>query len=117
MGPFIDNDAFFEKELSRGVRLRIVSGDKLMLSEVTLEPGAVVPLHSHPHEQAGRCLSGEFELEVGGEARRIRAGDTYLIPGGVPHSARGLEERCVTLDIFSPPREDYLPEPRHRGRG
>lgn len=107
--PFVDPDTFHEMQLADGVRARIASGERIMLSEVTIEPEGVVPLHSHPHEQAGCCLSGEFELEISGDARRIKAGDCYLIPGGTPHAARGVGQKAVTLDIFSPPREDYLP--------
>ena len=108
--PFIDDSDLFDKQLIEGVHARIVAGEKLMLCEITLQAGAVIPLHHHPHEQAGRCLEGEFELEIDGEARVVRAGDTYLIPGNVPHSARGLDAPATTLDIFSPPREEYLPE-------
>lgn len=107
--PFIDSTSFHAKELAQGVTARLVSGERIMLSEVTIEPDGVVPHHSHPHEQAGVCLNGEFDLEVAGEVRRIKAGDYYLIPGGTVHAARGVGSKAVTLDIFSPPREDYLP--------
>ena len=46
---------------------------------------------------------------MAGEVRRIKPGDLYLIPGDTLHAARGVGQRAVTLDIFSPPREDYLP--------
>ena len=81
-----------------------------MLSELTIEPDGHIPLHSHPHEQAGRCLSGEFDLEVDGVTRRMKPGDYWLIPGGTPHAARGVGQAALALDVFSPPREDYLPE-------
>lgn len=106
---FLRPEDFHERSLGEGVTGRIAAGDRVMLSRVTIEPDGLVPVHSHPHEQAGMCIRGEFDLEVDGELRRIRAGDFYLIPGGVPHGARGAGRRAVTLDIFSPPREDYLP--------
>jgi quercetin dioxygenase-like cupin family protein len=96
-----------EKELAPGVRLRVVSGEKLMLSRVDLEPGAVVPDHEHPHEQFGLVLEGDAEFTVGGDTRRLRAGDYYAIPGGVRHAVVTGAGGAVCLDIFSPPREEY----------
>ena len=107
--PFPSDDDLFHRDLLPGVGLDLVWGERIMLSRVTIEPDGVVPLHRHEHEQAGVCLSGEFDLEVDGETRRIRPGQLYLIPGGTAHAARGVGVRCVTLDIFSPPRDDYKP--------
>jgi quercetin dioxygenase-like cupin family protein len=107
--PFIKPEDLFRRRLFPGVELALAWGENLMLSVVTIEPNGVVPLHSHPHEQAGCCLKGEFELEIDGEARRLKEGDLYIIPGGTPHAARGIGQRAVALDIFSPIREDYLP--------
>lgn len=79
-----------------------------MLSFVHFERAdALVPTHQHPHEQAGVGIEGEFELVIDGDARIIRAGDSYLIPGGTPHSARSVNGPARALDVFSPPREDY----------
>ena len=79
-----------------------------MLSIVEIAPRAVVPIHSHPHEQAGVMLQGEFDLTVGGETRRMKPGDAYVIPGGVEHSVLGSDGWALALDVFSPPREDYM---------
>lgn len=96
-----------EKTLLKGVTTRLAWGDRLMFSLVTLEPHAVVPEHSHDHEQMGLVLEGEFEMGIGGERRRVRRGDAYLIPSQVRHSARGFGKRAQALDVFSPPREEY----------
>lgn len=96
-----------ERELLPGVRIRTAWGEKLMVSVVTFEPEAVVPEHSHPHEQMGMGLAGTFELTVDGKAHRIGPGDIYLVPGNVKHSARAFAEPVTTLDLFSPPREEY----------
>ena len=42
-----------------GVQIRTCAGDKIMMSLVEFEPGAVVEEHSHPHEQTGMMLSGQ----------------------------------------------------------
>ena len=104
---FIDLKDTFKKQLAPGVNLNVAWGHKLMLSVVELEPGSTVPMHSHPHEQAGIVLEGEFDLTIGGETRRVRRGDMYIIPGGVEHAAVTGEGKAVALDIFHPIREDY----------
>ena len=107
MSYFMRQDEIPAKTLPNGAVARVVSGEKLQFSIVRIEPGSVVAEHSHPHEQAGMVLEGEFDLDVGGERRTLRAGDLYLIPGGVKHAAYGLGAPAVTLDVFSPPREEY----------
>lgn len=95
-------------EMMPGVFRRTMnSGDHTTIVEVTIEPGAVVPAHSHPHEQIGYMAAGRALFEVGDEAMELVAGDSYLIPGGVTHKVTGIE-RTVAIDIFSPVREEYL---------
>ncbi|NWJ48564.1 MAG: cupin domain-containing protein [Chloroflexi bacterium] len=100
-------------ELAQGIKMQLFSGENVMMSFVTLEPGALVPLHSHPHEQMGTVLEGEFIFYIGGLAeengKRVTKGDIYLAPGGVLHAARSIGDKpCLTLDIFGPIREDYI---------
>lgn len=90
-----------------GVEIRTTAGEKLMLSVVTFEPGSVVPMHQHPHEQMGVMLSGRLRFMVGGETRVLGPGDQWSIPGGVPHEVVALDEPAVALDVFHPVRDDY----------
>ena len=95
------------KTLAPGVTAKIASGEKMMLSLVTLAPDAVVPTHSHPHEQMGLMVSGTMEFTI--------AGETACSPGMRCTSSReGCRTRrragpggAVALDAFSPPREEY----------
>lgn len=96
-----------EQEIAPGVKIQVAWGDKIMLARVVLEPGARVPMHSHPHEQAGIVLEGEFDFTIGTQTRRVKAGDTYFIRGGVTHGCLACIGRVVVLDVFSPPREEY----------
>jgi quercetin dioxygenase-like cupin family protein len=82
-------------------------GEKVMMSVIETAPHAVVPRHSHPHEQAGMMLQGQFEMTIGDETKLLRPGDSYVIPGGVEHSVQGQEGWALALDVFSPPREEY----------
>jgi quercetin dioxygenase-like cupin family protein len=95
-----------EREVFPGFRGRFVHSDRMTFAYWTIAAGAALPAHSHPHEQVVNMLDGEFELTVDGTAHRLRAGDVFAIPGGVPHSGRALTEVRV-LDVFAPVREDY----------
>lgn len=62
--------------------------------------------HSHPHHQLVYVLSGSIEITVAGEAQIAKAGDSFVVDGGLEHQARAIEESDV-LDVFTPVREDY----------
>ena len=96
------------RELAPGVILRTMWGEKIMMSRVGIVANAVVPMHSLPHEQAGMVLEGEFDFTIGGETTTLKEGDYYIIPGGVEHGLFANDQPSVALDIFSPPREDYI---------
>ena len=83
-------------------------GDGAMLNLIEFEPGATVPLHSHPHEQLGIVLRGMQALVVDGVARELGPLEGYVLPGGVEHSAYCGPEGALVLDVFAPVREDYL---------
>ena len=95
------------RTLAPGVTAKIASGEKMMLSLVTLAPDAVVPTHSHPHEQMGFMVSGTLEFTIEGETRVLSGNDMYFVPGGVPHAAKGGPGGAEALDVFSPPRDEY----------
>lgn len=104
---FFEPHELKEKEIAPGVKIRTISGEKMLISLVDLNPHSEVPLHNHPHEQVGIILEGEMEFTIGNETRICKKGDTYVIPGGVMHGVKVLEKPAVALDIFSPPREEY----------
>ena len=106
--PFFDITTQLEKQVFDGVSIRTIHGEKLMLSYVYLQPNSTVAEHSHHHEQMGMVLEGTFELTIDGESRTLKQGDTYLIPSHVKHSAKAFDRSAIVLDIFSPPREDYI---------
>jgi quercetin dioxygenase-like cupin family protein len=102
---FDDVKAF---ELAAGVTGRPLFGAGAMINLIELEPNAVVPLHSHPHEQLGIVLRGIQALVVDGEAHELGPLEGYVLPGGVEHSAYAGPEGALVVDIFQPIREDYL---------
>ena len=88
------------------VRRTLSTSESMMLIDVILEKDAVVPLHSHPHEQIGYLVSGRFLFELGDEQRELGPGDSWLVPPNVPHQVTALEP-SLAIDVFSPPREEY----------
>ena len=107
MQYFCDLENREAKETAPGVHIRTFWGNKMLLSIVDLAANAVVPAHSHPHEQAGTVISGEFEMTISGETRWLKPGDTYIVPGGLEHGGRTGEDPARVMDMFSPVREDY----------
>jgi quercetin dioxygenase-like cupin family protein len=94
-------------EMLPGIWRRTLSyGQRLMVVQVTLEEGVVVPVHSHPHEQITYVIEGQLAMEVGGQTHVLGPGDSLLLPGDVEHGAT-VAERTRVIDTFSPPREDY----------
>jgi gluconolactonase len=103
-----------------GVRMDVYSGTRMMLNFYTIAPGATIGWHSHPHEQIGTILGGEIHLRVGAQDAEpwvLRKGDVYVIAPDVPHTGTAGPEGVDALDIFSPPREDYLAHARARRDG
>ncbi|MEZ5293816.1 MAG: cupin domain-containing protein [Vicinamibacterales bacterium] len=103
--PFYDLDALPTRQLFPGFVARLVHTPVVTQSFVQCDAGASFPEHQHPHEQTVVVLDGELELQVDGQAHRLRPGSAYVIPGNVPHSGTALVDTRV-LDIFSPVRED-----------
>lgn len=107
MNSFWNPENIVPKVLAPGVTAKIASGERMMFSLVTLTPDAVVPTHSHPHEQMGMMVSGTMEFTIAGETRLLSGNEMYVVPGGVPHAAKAGPGGAVALDAFSPPREEY----------
>lgn len=86
---------------------KMVTGDKLMVVRWSFRAGADVPGHRHPNEQVAWMLSGTMRLRVGDRQLVCKPGDVVVIPGGVEHQAT-FPEDCDVIDIFAPPRADFL---------
>jgi quercetin dioxygenase-like cupin family protein len=107
MSYFYSPDERATKTLFGEITARTFWGEKMLMSLVDLPARSVVPLHSHPHEQAGIMLRGEATFTVGGEKRLVKTGEMWIIPGGVEHMVEVGDEPALALDVFSPVREDY----------
>lgn len=85
----------------------MIVGNKVMLARVLLKQGAHVPLHQHHNEQVTYVLDGALKFAIDGKELVVRAGEVLCIPSEMPHEAWALED-TVDLDVFHPPREDWL---------
>ncbi|GAC1446662.1 MAG: hypothetical protein NVSMB56_07480 [Pyrinomonadaceae bacterium] len=88
----------------------MITGDRMMLAHVYLKKGCIVPKHSHENEQITYILEGALRFWIGedeGEQIVVGAGEVLHIPSNVPHKAEALED-TLDVDIFSPPRQDWL---------
>ena len=106
--PFIKEQDLPKLKLFPKAFSGIIAGEQIMLSFLDLEPGCEIPEHSHPHEQAGLVLQGSFRFRIGSDERVTGPGDAFIVPPDVVHSGEVVEGPVKIIDIFSPPREDYL---------
>ena len=99
-----------EEPLSDLLSRKLITGNRMMLAHVYLKKGCVVPRHSHENEQITYILEGGLRFWIGGDESQVidvMAGEVLHIPSHVQHKAEALED-TLDVDIFSPPRQDWL---------
>jgi quercetin dioxygenase-like cupin family protein len=103
-------DSMKKERVSDMLERRLITGDRMMLAHVYLKKGCIVPKHSHENEQLTYILEGALKFWIGddeSEEITVHPGEVLLIPSQVPHKAEALEE-TLDVDVFSPPRQDWL---------
>ena len=95
------------EKLNDMIDRQMVVGNKLMLAHVFLKKGAHVPMHHHHNEQVTYILEGALKFAIDGKEIVVRTGEVLCIPSNMPHEAWALED-TLDLDVFDPPREDWL---------
>ena len=103
---FVKFDSLEEKEPVPGYKAVFVHSKNMTLAYWEVEEGAVMPEHSHPHEQVASVVEGRFELTVAGETRVLDINSAAVIPSNTPHSGKAITH-CRIIDAFHPVREDY----------
>ena len=107
---FNKHDNIGYRESLPGIQQKTLAyGEKTLMVEFRIQKGAVLPTHKHPHEQTGCLVSGRLELTIGEETCLQKPGDSWCIPGDTQHGATAIED-SVAVEVFSPVREDYLPQ-------
>jgi quercetin dioxygenase-like cupin family protein len=103
-------DSMKKERVSDMLERRLITGDRMMLAHVYLKKGCIVPKHSHENEQLTYILEGALKFRIGEDGAEeivVSAGEVLLIPSNIPHMAEALEE-TLDVDVFSPPRQDWL---------
>ncbi|MGM5469623.1 cupin domain-containing protein [Flavobacteriaceae bacterium LMO-SS05] len=95
-----------QRELAKGIRGRYFHTKSNTIGFVDIDKGAILPAHSHIHEQTTQITEGQLEMTIDGVTQILEPGIITLIPSNIVHSARALTD-CKVVDIFSPVREDY----------
>ncbi len=98
------------EQLAPGIARRYIYGEHIMVAQILLDKGAVVPKHAHMNEQISNVMSGKLEFRFGDDGTDIKVagvGETVVIPGNLPHEVIALED-SVAVDLFSPPRQDWI---------
>jgi quercetin dioxygenase-like cupin family protein len=85
----------------------MVVGEKIMMARVIMKKGAHVPRHYHHNEQVTYILEGALKFAIDGKEIVVKAGEVLCIPSNMPHEAWAIED-TLDLDVFTPPREDWL---------
>lgn len=102
-------ESMTEEHVTDLISRRLISGEKGMVAQLYLKKGAMVPMHTHHNEQFTHLLEGVLKFWIGEEREELilRGGEVLHIPSNVPHAAEALED-CLDVDVFCPPREDWL---------
>ncbi len=98
------------EQLKPGLSRKLITGERMMIAHVYFKSGEEVPRHSHENEQLTYILSGALRFWFGpGDEQELtlRAGEVVVIPSHLPHRAVALED-TLDVDVFCPPREDWL---------
>jgi quercetin dioxygenase-like cupin family protein len=98
------------EQLKPGLTRKLITGERMMIAHVQFKKGELVPKHSHENEQLTYILSGALRFWFGPNGEQeltVRAGEVVVIPSNLPHRAQALED-TLDVDVFCPPREDWL---------
>ena len=103
-------DDLAAEPLKDGLSRRLITSERMMIAHVYLKKGADVPRHSHENEQITYILEGALQFWLGENETQeltVRAGEVLVIPSNLPHRALALED-TLDVDVFNPPRQDWL---------
>ena len=107
MSAFSGLDRLDHLRIWDGVTVQAVEGERTTLAVIDLEPGSAVPEHRHDNEQLGVLVRGSMRFRIGDETREVGPGDTWSIPGGVPHAVTAGTDGALAVECFAPARADW----------
>lgn len=104
--PLINLESIEEREFFPGLHVRFVHSDTMTLAYWNIKEGAILPEHTHPHEQVVNVIEGELDMTVNGESNILTPGEVFVLPPNIPHGGKALTP-CKVIDVFHPVREEY----------
>lgn len=111
----VNKDCVPWTELVPGANSRLVWGDRIMVSFITMSPWSVFPEHRHEAEQIMIVVDGYMDEMIDGKLYRVKKGDVIKLPSNIPHGGYLYDVPCSAIDIFSPVRPDYLEKTKKQG--
>ncbi|HLJ50949.1 MAG TPA: cupin domain-containing protein [Bryobacteraceae bacterium] len=105
--PFYDWNKVEKEQINPMLVRQMIHGETMTVARIYLGKGCSVPVHSHANEQISMIEKGALRFVLAGEEQIVRAGEVLHIPAHVPHSAEAMED-SIAVDLFSPPREDWI---------
>jgi quercetin dioxygenase-like cupin family protein len=103
---FVNLSEMPAREIFPGFNVRFVHSEFMTFAHWWIKAGALLPEHSHRHEQVVNMLDGLFELTLDGETQQLGPGSVAVIPPNAIHSGKAMTD-CRIIDAFFPIREDY----------
>jgi quercetin dioxygenase-like cupin family protein len=110
-------DEIAATEVTPGSLSRLIAGENLMISFLTMKAGSTFELHSHSQEQIMIVVEGYCDELIENKMYRVEKGDVIYLPANIKHGAFIRDTDCLAIDIFSPPRDDYKRKYREQNRG
>jgi quercetin dioxygenase-like cupin family protein len=95
------------EELNPLLGRQLIVGEDVMVARLFMKKGAYVPRHNHHNEQVTYVFEGALQFTIDGKTITVGPGEVLCIPRNMPHEALALVD-TVELDIFNPPRADWL---------
>ncbi|MFN2466305.1 MAG: cupin domain-containing protein [Candidatus Dormibacteria bacterium] len=107
MATYSDFNSQEVRQIWDGIQGRVITGERMTMALVDIEPNVQLQEHHHENEQLGFIVQGQLTFTIGGETRTLETGDTYSIRSDTPHSAVSGPDGCVVIDVFNPVRADW----------
>ena len=104
----VSRDSIPWTQLSPGANTRMACGDRILVSFITMSPWSVFPKHAHEAEEIVFVVDGYMDEGIDGKLYRLNKGDVIKLPSNIPHAIYIYDVPCVSIDIFSPVRPDYI---------
>ena len=104
-----DLETMLWEQVTEHFERKLITGERSMMAHLRLRKGCVVPMHAHYNEQLSYIVSGRLRFLIGDDEEELilSGGQVLHLPANLPHAAEALED-TVGIDIFSPPRQDWI---------